>query len=141
MSYLKHKYIPFYMGMARDVSALSYCKNAKVGAVILTTNNVLAIGYNGTPAGHDNACEDCNGKTKGSVQHAELNALSKLVQSNESSKGATLFCTLSPCINCAKAIYAAGVKTVYYEAEYKDTEGLDFLRDVGVICTQILQTT
>lgn len=134
---LKHKYIPFYMDLADKVADQSYCVNAKVGCVILTSNNVMAIGYNGTPSGRPNKCECEDGKTKDETLHAEQNALAKLIKSNESTKDSTMFITLAPCIDCAKAIYMAGVKVVYYGQKYRCNKGLDFLSSVGVICTQV----
>ena len=136
---MKDKFVDLYMKMAQDVSQLSYARRLKVGTVIVK-DNVVTYGYNGTPAGWDNNCEDeliderwyVTLKTKPEVLHSEANALMKIAKSTISSEGATLFCTHSPCIDCAKMIYQAGIFTVYYRDEYKSTDGIEFLKKSGV---------
>ena len=136
---MKDKFVDLYMKMAQDVSQLSYARRLKVGTVIVK-DNVVTFGYNGTPAGWDNNCEDeliderwyVTLKTKPEVLHSEANALMKISKSTISSEGATLFCTHSPCIDCAKMIYQAGIFTVYYRDEYKSTDGIEFLKKSGV---------
>ena len=136
---MKDKFVDLYMKMAQDVSQLSYARRLKVGTVIVK-DNVVTFGYNGTPAGWDNNCEDeliderwyVTLKTKPEVLHSEANALMKIAKSTISSEGATLFCTHSPCIDCAKMIYQAGIFTVYYRDEYKSSDGIEFLKKSGV---------
>jgi dCMP deaminase len=141
---MKPKFIDYYMKIAEVTSNLSYAKRLQVGAVIVKDNQILATGYNGMPSGWENICEDHftminnNGerfietKTKPEVLHAESNALMKVAQSTESSKDSTLFCTHAPCIECAKLIYQSGISTVYYKEEYRNDQGLKFLRLSGV---------
>jgi dCMP deaminase len=141
---MKDKFVDLYMKLAQDVSQLSYARRLKVGTVIVK-DNVVTYGYNGTPAGWDNNCEDerieyvSAGyglpsleekylKTRPETLHSEANALMKIANS----EGATLFCTHSPCIDCAKMIYQAGIFTVYYRDEYKSTDGIEFLKKSGV---------
>ena len=136
---MKDKFVDLYMKLAQDVSQLSYARRLKVGTVIVK-DNVVTFGYNGTPAGWDNNCEDeliderwyVTLKTKPEVLHSEANALMKIAKSTISSEGATLFCTHSPCIDCAKMIYQAGIFTVYYRDEYKSSDGIEFLKKSGV---------
>ena len=118
--------------MAKEWSKLSHCERKQVGAIIVKDQVIISDGYNGTPTGFDNCCEDENGDTKWYVLHAEANALMKLSKSTNSSKGATLYITLSPCKDCAKLIHQAGIKRVVYTTEYKDCSGLDFLKNAGV---------
>jgi dCMP deaminase len=141
---MKPKFIDYYMKIAEVTANLSYAKRLQVGAVIVKDNQILATGYNGMPSGWENICEDHftminnNGerfietKTKPEVLHAESNALMKVAQSTESSKDSTLFCTHAPCIECAKLIYQSGISTVYYKEEYRNDQGLKFLRLSGV---------
>lgn len=109
-------------------ASLSSAKRLKVGAVVVKDNRIISIGYNGTPSGWDNKCEDANGITKPEVIHAEANAILKLAASNESGKDATIFVTHAPCIACAKLIQGAGIKDVYFRDEYKDKDGVYFLQ-------------
>jgi dCMP deaminase len=168
---MKEKFINYYMKMAEITAELSYAKRLQVGAVIVKNQQVIGTGYNGTPAGWDNDCEnvewcsaggwlgaeeivegwpyegtylDTNGnemqgryrlKTKPEVLHSEMNALMKVARSTESSDGATLFCTHAPCIDCAKAIYQAGINSVYFRNHYRDDSGLNFLEKSGVSVT------
>ena len=124
------------MKMAEVTSELSYAKRQQVGAVIVKDTKILATGYNGMPSGWENACETVTEKgllvSKPEVLHAETNAIAKIAQSTESSQDATLFCTLAPCLQCAKLIYQSGIKTVYYKEKYHDESGLKFLELSGV---------
>lgn len=138
---MKPKFIDYYMKIAEVTSGLSYAKRLKVGAVIVKGNQILATGYNGMPSGWENVCEtetyDEDGfhitlKTKPEVLHAEMNSLMKVATSTESSLGATLFCTHSPCLDCAKAIYQAGIKEVFYKHDYRSHDGIKFLQLSGV---------
>lgn len=117
-----------YMRMAAIWSENSYCTRRKVGALIVKNKMIISDGYNGTPAGFENICEDDNGVTKPYVLHAEANAITKIARSNNSSEGATLYVTASPCIECAKLIIQAGIKRVVYAEKYRLEEGLDLLR-------------
>lgn len=131
---MKDKYIRLYMDIASRVAQESHCKRRQVGAVITTSNgrNILSIGYNGTPANHPNTCEDINGKTIPTVLHAELNAIAKCAELGHSTANATMFVTLSPCINCALLILQAGITTVYYRDQYKCTSGLELLASSNI---------
>ena len=121
-----------YMNIAGEVSQLSKCSRKKVGAIIVKDNNILSFGYNGTPSGFCNTCEEDN-KTKWSVLHAESNAIVKVAKSTNSSSGSTLYCTLSPCKDCSKLIIQAGIIKVVYKEVYKgSTEGLDLMKESGI---------
>lgn len=127
-----NKYDIIYLKMAIEWSKLSYCKRKKVGALIVKDNTIISDGYNGTPSGFKNICEDENGNTKWYVLHAEANAILKMAKSTQSCKGATLYVTLSPCKDCSKMIYQAGIiKVVYYDS-YKDNKGLYFLNKANI---------
>ena len=115
----------------------SYCERRKVGALLVKDKMIISDGYNGTPAGFENVCEDENGITKPYVLHAEANAITKVARSNNSSEGATLYVTASPCIECAKLIIQSGIKRVVYRDLYRITSGIDLLRRAGVECEQI----
>lgn len=121
-----------YLKMAFIWSNLSWCDRKKVGSLIVKDGMIISDGYNGTPSGFPNRCEDHNGDTHWYVLHAEANALTKLAKSNNSAKDATLYITLSPCKNCSKLILQAGVKRVVYVNEYKDKSGLEFLRETDI---------
>ena len=121
-----------YMQMAEIWAGNSYCKRRKVGALIVKDRMIISDGYNGTPSGFENVCEDENGVTKPYVLHAEANAISKVAQSGNSSAGSTLYMTSSPCIECSKLIIQAGIKRVVYKDEYRLTDGIDLLRRAGV---------
>ena len=110
----------------------SYCKRRQVGALIVKDKMIISDGYNGTPSGFENVCEDENGITKPYVLHAEANAISKVAKSGNSSQGATLYVTASPCIECSKLIIQAGITRVVYKDEYRLTDGIDLLRRAGV---------
>lgn len=120
------------MRMAMEWGKLSHCHRKKVGALIVKDKMIISDGYNGTPSGFENPCEDEAGYTKWYVLHAEANAISKVASSTQSCRGATLYITLSPCRECSKLIHQAGIKRVVYHVVYKDTSGLDFLERAGV---------
>ena len=118
--------------MARIWAENSYCTRRKVGALVVKDKMIISDGYNGTPSGFENVCEDENGMTKSYVLHAEANAITKLARSSNNSDGATLYVTASPCIECAKLIIQAGIKRVVYGEKYRLTDGLDLLKQAGV---------
>ena len=126
------RYDKAYLKIAREWGSLSYCERKKVGAIIVRDRMIISDGYNGTPSGFDNCCEDENGLTRWDVLHAEANAILKVAGSTQSCEGATLYITLSPCKDCSKLIHQSGIKRVVYHQEYKDTSGVDFLRKAGV---------
>ncbi|MBQ4039149.1 MAG: dCMP deaminase family protein [Bacteroidaceae bacterium] len=121
-----------YIRMAQIWAENSYCKRRQVGAIIVKDNMIISDGYNGTPSGFENICEDDNGLTKPYVLHAEANAITKIARSGNNSDGATLYVTSSPCIECAKLIIQAGIKRVVYSEEYRLTDGIDLLRRAGI---------
>ena len=121
-----------YLRMARIWAENSYCKRRKVGALVVKNKMIISDGYNGTPSGFENVCEDDNNLTKPYVLHAEANAITKLARSSNNSDGATLYVTASPCIECSKLIIQAGIKRVVYGEQYRLTDGLDLLRRAGV---------
>lgn len=129
---MKHEDILMYSAMTFTISERSKCNRKKVGALIVKDNNIISYGWNGTPTGIDNCCEDENGNTKQHVLHAEQNALMKLVRTTGNSDGSTMFVTLSPCSTCAVLIKQAGIKTVYYQEEYRDVSGIKVLQDMDV---------
>lgn len=122
-----------YLKMAREWGRLSHCKRKQVGALIVKDRMIISDGYNGTPSGFENYCEDDDGYTKWYVLHAEANAILKVASSTQSCKGATLYITLSPCKECSKLIHQAGIVRVVYDTAYKDDSGLTFLQRAGVI--------
>ncbi len=126
-----------YIRMARIWAENSYCVRRKVGALIVKDKMIISDGYNGTPAGFENICEDENGRTKPYVLHAEANAITKVAKSANSSEGATLYITAMPCIECAKLIIQAGIIRVVYCDDYHSEEGLDLLRRVGIEVVRI----
>lgn len=126
-----------YIRMARIWSENSYCVRRKVGALIVKDKMIISDGYNGTPSGFENVCEDDAGKTKSYVLHAEANAITKVAKSANSSDGATLYITSSPCIECAKLIIQAGIIRVVYCDSYHSEDGLSLLRRVGIETVQI----
>lgn len=129
-----------YLRMASIWAENSYCQRRKVGAIIVKDKMIISDGYNGTPAGFENVCEDDNGITKPYVLHAEANAITKVARSNNSSDNATLYVTASPCLECAKLIIQAGIKRVVYNELYRITDGLDLLERAGVNCVHIADT-
>jgi dCMP deaminase len=126
------KYDRAYLKMAFEWGKLSHCKRKQVGALIIKDRMIISDGFNGTPSGFDNCCEDESGSTKWEVLHAEANAILKVASSTQSAKNATLYITLSPCTQCSKLIHQAGIKRVVYANAYKDDAGLKFLEKAGV---------
>jgi dCMP deaminase len=131
------KYDKAYLKMALEWGKLSHCKRKQVGALIVKDRMIISDGFNGTPKGFENVCEDEDNYTKWYVLHAEANAITKVASSTQSSQGATLYITLSPCKECSKLIFQSGIVRVVYITEYKDRTGLDFLIKAGVEVTQI----
>jgi dCMP deaminase len=131
-----NKWTDAYMDTAERFSQLSSCEKLKVGSIIVKDDRIISIGYNGTPAGWDNCCEDETGKTYDEVIHAEANAIAKLAKHNESGNDSSMYCTHSPCIHCAKQIYTAGIKEVYYKNNYRNDDGITFLEKCGVLVTK-----
>ena len=163
---MKRKFVKYYMTLAQETAKLSYAVRLQVGAVVVRDQQILATGYNGTPSGWDNTCEDkvwdsgAGGwlspeefdeqypyegwheeagrnvryglKTKPEVLHAEFNALMKIARSTESSVGSTMFCTVAPCLPCAKLLYQSGITKLYYRDTYRETDGVSFLQKGGV---------
>jgi dCMP deaminase len=132
-----NKYDKAYLRIADEWSKLSYCKRKQVGAIIVRDRMIISDGYNGTPSGFDNCCEDHEGLTNWYVLHAEANAILKVARSTQTCDGATLYITLSPCKECSKLIHQSGIKRVVYQKGYRDTSGVDFLEKAGVIVDQI----
>jgi len=128
----QEKYDKAYLRMATEWGKLSFCKRKQVGAIIVKDRMIISDGYNGTPTGFENHCEDEEGYTKWYVLHAEANAISKVASSTQSCNGATLYITLSPCKECSKLIHQSGIKRVVYQHAYKDDSGLKFLEKAGV---------
>lgn len=126
-----------YMRMAAEWSKLSHCKRKQVGALIVKERMIISDGYNGTPTGFENACEDEENYTKWYVLHAEANAILKVANSTQSCKNATLYITLSPCRECSKLIHQSGITRVVYQQAYKDISGLEFLEKAGVELTHL----
>ncbi len=126
-----------YMRMARIWAENSYCERRKVGAILVKNKMIISDGYNGTPSGFENVCEDDNNQTKAYVLHAEANAITKVARSSNSSDGATLYVTASPCIECAKLIIQAGIQRVVCGERYRILDGVDLLERAGV-CVEIL---
>ena len=121
-----------YLKMAQIWAENSYCKRRQVGALVVKDQMIISDGYNGTPSGFENVCEDENNVTLPYVLHAEANAITKLARSSNNSEGSTLYITYSPCIECAKLIIQAGIKRVVYAREYRLTDGVDLLRQAGI---------
>jgi dCMP deaminase len=152
---MKQKWIDAFMDTAERFAQLSSAKRLQVGAVVVKDNRIISIGYNGMPSGWDNECEkkvytltgsydglDEDGTsyqwvTKDEVIHAEANAVAKLARDGESGRGSDMFCTHAPCVHCAKIIYGAGIKKVYYRNSYRDTSGLDFLEKCSIIIEKV----
>ncbi|TLP75871.1 deoxycytidylate deaminase [Maribacter sp. ACAM166] len=126
------KYDKAYLRMAKEWGKLSSCTRKQVGAIIVKDRMIISDGYNGTPTGFENFCEDEDGYTKWYVLHAEANAILKVASSTQSCQGATLYITLSPCRECSKLIHQSGIKRVVYQIGYKDDSGLKFLEKAGV---------
>ena len=126
------KYDKAYLRLAESWAQLSHCNRKQVGAIIVKDEIIISDGFNGTPAGFDNCCEDENGLTHWYVLHAEANAILKVAKSTNNCKGATLYLTHSPCRDCAKLVLQSGIKRVVYKEAYKDPAGIDFLRNAGL---------
>lgn len=137
------KYDHAYLRMAKEWGKLSYCQRKQVGAIIVKDRMIISDGYNGTPSGFENFCEDEEGYTKWYVLHAEANAILKVAASTQSCVGATLYITMSPCKECSKLIHQAGITRVVYVDAYKDDSGIQFLKKAGVEVEHIptLQTS
>jgi dCMP deaminase len=158
---MKQKFVDYYMKIAEATAELSTAVRLKVGSIIVKNNSIISYGYNGTPTGWDNTCEDVlvtydvrdtyfstdwtynestkqytRLKTKPETLHSESNAIAKVAKSNESSDGAALFCTHAPCLDCAKLIHQAGINSVYYRNAYRSTDGITFLEKSGITVTQ-----
>ena len=131
------KYDTAYLKMAHEWAKLSHCERKQVGALIVKGRMIISDGFNGTPTGFENPCEDDDNYTKWYVLHAEANAILKVASSTQSCKGATLYITLSPCKECSKLIHQAGIKRVVYANAYKDDSGLKFLKKAGVDLTHL----
>lgn len=132
-----NKFDKAYLKMAQEWAKLSYCERKQVGALIVKDRMIISDGYNGTPSGFENCCEDADGKTHWYVLHAEANAILKLAASSQSAKGATLYLTLSPCKECSKLILQAGITRLVYINEYSDDDGISFLRNHNIEIEQI----
>lgn len=125
--------------MAKIWAENSYCKRRKVGALLVKDKMIISDGFNGTPQGFENICEDENGDTKSYVLHAEANAITKVAQTGNSSKNATLYVTTSPCIECAKLIIQSGITRVVFSELYRLTDGVELLQRAGVECVHLLE--
>ncbi len=128
-----------YIAMARIWSLNSYCERRQVGALMVKDKMIISDGYNGTPSGFENVCEDGD-VTKPYVLHAEANAITKVAKSNNSSSGATMYITASPCIECAKLIIQAGISRVVYSDDYRNTDGIELLRRAGIAVDKVEET-
>ena len=131
----KEKQLKFdqrYLEMARIWAKNSYCRRRQVGALVVKNNMIISDGYNGTPSGFENVCEDDNGVTKPYVLHAEANAITKLARSSNNSEGSTIYITASPCIECAKLIIQAGIRRVVYGEKYRLMDGIELLERAGI---------
>lgn len=131
------KFDKAYLKMAMEWAKLSHCQRKKVGALIVKDRMIISDGFNGTPSGFDNCCEDSEGKTQWFVLHAEANAILKLAGSTQSAKEATLYLTLSPCKECSKLILQAGITKLVYIDHYSDSEGITFLKNHGIEILQV----
>ena len=126
-----------YLKMAAEWAKLSHCKRRQVGALLVKDGMIISDGYNGSPTGFDNCCEDENGDTYWYILHAEANAILKVARSTQNSSGSTLYITLSPCKDCSKLVLQSGIKRVVYVEPYKDPAGLEFLSKAGILVEQI----
>ena len=134
---MKEKFVNAYMEAAEVFASLSHAVRLKVGAIVVKDDRIISIGYNGTPAGWDNVCEDENYRTIPEVIHAEANAISKLAKSQESGEDSTMFITHAPCVECSKLIFTSGIKKVYFKNYYRDQAGLEFLKKCNVEVNQV----
>lgn len=132
-----NKFDKAYLKMAQEWAKLSYCERKQVGALIVKDRMIISDGYNGTPSGSENCCEDETGKTYWYVLHAEANAILKLAGSTQSARGATLYLTLSPCKECSKLILQAGISKLVYINAYSDDEGIAFLKEHQIEIIQV----
>jgi len=128
----KLRYDKAYLRMAKTWSELSHCARKQVGAIIVKDGMIISDGYNGAPSGFDNCCENADGETHWYVLHAEANAILKVAKSTHNCNGATLYLTLSPCKDCSKLVVQSGIKRVVFINNYKDTSGVDFLKEAGI---------
>lgn len=126
-----------YLRMAKIWAENSYCVRRKVGALMVKDQMIISDGFNGTPSGFENICEDENGFTKPYVLHAEANAITKVARSNNSSEGSTLYITASPCVECSKLIIQAGIKRIVYNELYRVADGIELLRRSGIECVHV----
>lgn len=126
-----------YLRMAEIWAENSYCKRRQVGAILVKDKMIISDGYNGTPSGFENVCEDANGITFPYVLHAEANAITKVARSNNSSEGATLYVTTSPCIECSKLIIHSGIRRIVFRELYRITDGIKLLEQAGIECVHI----
>jgi len=133
----QERYDHAYLKMAAEWARLSHCKRKQVGALIVKEGMIISDGYNGTPGGFENDCEDCDGETKWYVLHAEANAITKVARSANNAKNSTLYLTLSPCKDCSKLIHQVGIKRLVFTERYKDSDGVDFLIQAGVEVVQV----
>lgn len=134
------KFDKAYLKMAMEWAKLSYCERKKVGALIVKDRMIISDGYNGTPSGFENCCEDVSGNTHWYVLHAEANAILKLASSTQSAKDSTLYLTLSPCKDCSKLILQAGIKKLVYIDDYSDYDGISFLKEHNIEVIKIEKT-
>ena len=133
----QHRKDYMYLRMAKTWAENSYCERRKVGALLVKDKMIISDGYNGTPSGFENVCEDENNVSKPYVLHAEANAITKVARSNNSSDGSTLYVTTLPCMECAKLIIQSGIKRVVYSEDYRIRDGLDLLRRAGIEVEQV----
>jgi dCMP deaminase len=131
------RYDKAYLRMAKTWSDLSHCERKQVGAIIVKDGMIISDGFNGTPSGFDNCCENESGETRWYVLHAEANAILKVAKSTHNCQNATLYLTLSPCKDCSKLVVQSGIKRIVFTSAYKDTSGIDFLRKAGIEISQI----
>ena len=134
-----NKYDKAYLRIAKEWGQLSYCKRKQVGAIIVKDRMIISDGYNGTPTGFDNCCEDEEGLTRWDVLHAEANAILKVARSTQSCEGATLYITLSPCKECSKLVLQSGITRLVYLDEYSDDEGINFLKNHNIDVQQVTE--
>jgi len=135
----QNKFDVSYLEMARVWAKNSYCKRRRVGALIVKDRMIISDGYNGTPGGFENVCEDESGVTKPYVLHAEANAITKVAKSGNSSEGATLYVTAAPCLECAKLIIQSGIRRVVYQDEYRVRDGVELLERAGIDVSKLEQ--
>ena len=135
----QNRYDCAYLRMALEWAKLSHCSRKKVGAIIVKNRMIISDGYNGTPSGFDNCCENEEGETQWYVLHAEANAILKTAGSTHDCTGSTLYLTMSPCRDCSKLIHQSGIKRLVYINEYNDTSGVDFLKIAGVEIKHMLE--